>query len=287
MAKRERERYTERARPHRRGSPGGGGGPAGADSWSNPVVLVAAGGLVVAVVLALGFLVGSGGTVPQTTDAPDATPTFPLEIPTTPAEVPDRPPPPDTPQFGAPEDQGLDPEGTAYFATIETPHGPIVFEMWPELAPETVNAFVFLAREGFYDGLTFHRVEPEFVIQGGDPLGTGTGGPGYSVAAEFNADNPVPHRAGTVAMARAADPDSAGSQFYIVTQDSPNASGLDRKYTVFGHVIQGMDAVHAMQVGDAMSKITIEEKPIAERVVSPDDIREGNLPEGVGGEAEE
>lgn len=301
MAKRERERerFTERTRPHRRGTTPWVGGPAGADSWRNPVVLVAAGGLLLAVILAAGFLLGSRGATPQTAELPEATlaadaapsgadaaasATLAADSGANPTIAP--PPAPAGPQYDAPEDQALDAENLAYFATIETPRGTIVAELWPELAPETVNSFVFLARQGYYDGLTFHRVEPEFVIQGGDPAGNGSGGPGYSLPGEFNSDDPVPHRLGTLAMARTSDPNSAGSQFYIVTQDSASASGLDGQYTVFGHVIQGMDAVHAMQVGDVMSSVTIEEKPIAERVVSPDDIRDGKLPENDGGAAD-
>jgi cyclophilin family peptidyl-prolyl cis-trans isomerase len=278
---RKSERYTERARPHRKGArPGDASAATG--GWRNPVVLIAIAGLVAAAVLIGGFFVGSH-RLNLTAQAPTAGPemagiTDTISVPTI-ADMPTiAAPAPEVTQYAAPEDQHLDPQTTAYFVTIDTPHGPIVAQLWPDIAPKTVNSFVYLARQGFYDGLTFHRVEPEFVIQGGDPLGTGMGGPGYSVEGEFNADNPVPHRAGTLAMARASDVNSAGSQFYIVTQDSPSASSLDGQYTVFGHVIQGMDAVRAMQVGDAMSKVTIEEKPIAESVVSPDDIRQGKLP---------
>jgi cyclophilin family peptidyl-prolyl cis-trans isomerase len=288
MAKKERERYTERARPYRKDSKSGDGVTIGGDTWRNPAVLIALLGLVLAVVLALGFLIGKGRTTstaqggtpqvtaeinPPTLEEPTAaiTGTVPAGQPTAAATSAAK-------QYTAPEDQKLDAKSKSYFATIETPHGPITMELWPQLAPQTVNSFVFLARQGFYDGLTFHRVVPDFVIQGGDPQGTGQGGPGYSVPAEFNADNPVPHRAGALAMARATDPNSAGSQFYIVTKDGPSATGLNGQYTVFGWVTQGMNAVRAMQKGDVMSKVTIEEKPIADQVVSPDDIRQGKLP---------
>ncbi len=275
---RKTERYTERARPHRREGPGDG--PAANGGWRNPVVMVAVAALVAAGAMGLGLVAGrrpaAQPTASTTEEGAPVTDTLAVSSPF-PVDTPVPPTPPGQ-QFSAPEDQKLDADEYAYFVTIETPHGPIVAELWPELAPETVNSFVFLARKGFYDGLTFHRVEPEFVIQGGDPLGNGTGGPGYSLPAEFSADNPVPHRAGTLAMARAADPNSAGSQFYIVTADSPSASALDGQYTVFGHVISGMAAVRAMQKGDPMSRVTIEEKPLAERVVSPDDIRNGQLP---------
>jgi len=137
-------------------------------------------------------------------------------------------------------------------AVIETPRGNIIIKFYPKEAPRTVASFVFLAKEGFYNGLTFHRVEPGFVVQGGDPNGDGSGGPGYTLPAEFNAHKHVP---GSVAMARTNDPDSAGSQFYIVTGD---ASFLDGKYTVFGEVTKGMDAVQKIQVGDPMLKVKIE-----------------------------
>jgi peptidyl-prolyl cis-trans isomerase B (cyclophilin B) len=127
-------------------------------------------------------------------------------------------------------------------AVIETNFGKIVFELLPNLAPETVRSFVKLAKTSFYDGALFHRVIPGFMIQGGDPNTKksdknkwGTGGPGYTIKAEFNSKS---HLRGIVSMARATDPDSAGSQFFIVTTDS---TFLDRQYTVFGQVIEGMD----------------------------------------------
>lgn len=126
--------------------------------------------------------------------------------------------------------------------TIQTNHGTISFRLLPELAPETVRNFESLARSGFYDGTLFHRVIPGFMVQGGDPntktgnrASWGTGGPGYTIKAEFNSRS---HQRGIVSMARAQDPDSAGSQFFIVTSDS---SFLDRNYTVFGEVTDGMD----------------------------------------------
>lgn len=137
-------------------------------------------------------------------------------------------------------------------AVIETNKGTIRFKFFPEDAPKTVENFVTLAQKGFYDGLTFHRVVPGFVIQGGDPQGDGTGGPGYTIKAEFNSR---PHLAGTVAMARAADPDSAGSQFYICLDRQPF---LDGKYTVFGQVEEGMDVVQKIRIGDKMEKVTVK-----------------------------
>ena len=128
---------------------------------------------------------------------------------------------------------------------IETNHGNISFNLLPELAPETVRSFVKLASDGFYNGTLFHRVIPGFMIQGGDPNTKdpnmksqwGMGGPGYNVKAEFSSRS---HLRGIVSMARAMDPDSAGSQFFIVTKDS---TFLDREYTVFGEVTEGMDTV--------------------------------------------
>lgn len=135
---------------------------------------------------------------------------------------------------------------------IATPHGDIVFELFPDDAPLHAAAFMKLAEAGFYDGLTFHRVEPGFVVQGGDPQGDGTGGPGYHLKAEFNAR---PHRRGTVAMARASNPDSAGSQFYICLDDAPF---LDRQYTVFGQMTEGFEPLDAIRRGDAMKSVTVE-----------------------------
>jgi cyclophilin family peptidyl-prolyl cis-trans isomerase len=141
----------------------------------------------------------------------------------------------------------------SYTATITTDKGDIKLQLLPGVAPQTVNSFVFLARDGYFNGLTFHRVE-HWVVQGGDPTGTGSGGPGYRLMAEFNATKHVP---GTLAMARTSDPNSAGSQFYIVKQA---ASWLDGQYTVFGQTIEGMDVVERLVRGDVMRSVTIEEK---------------------------
>ncbi len=137
-------------------------------------------------------------------------------------------------------------------ARITTDKGEIVFGFYPDVAPQHSAAFIKLARAGFYDGLKFHRYEPGFVIQGGDPSGNGTGGPGYNLDAEFSER---PHTKGTVAMARASNPNSAGSQFYICLDDAPF---LNRQYTVFGQVVEGQDVVDKIRAGDVMSKVTIE-----------------------------
>jgi peptidyl-prolyl cis-trans isomerase B (cyclophilin B) len=129
----------------------------------------------------------------------------------------------------------------------------ITIEFFPEDAPKTVENFVTLARKGFYDGLKFHRVVPDFVVQGGCPKGDGTGGPGHTVKAEFNKQK---HVRGTVAMARSQHPDSAGSQFYITYGATPH---LDNNYTVFGKVTSGMEAVDRIKQGDRMQSVTIQE----------------------------
>lgn len=116
-------------------------------------------------------------------------------------------------------------------------------ELYPEIAPNTVNNFISLVNKGFYDGLIFHRVIKNFMIQGGDPEGTGMGGPGYAIKGEFNLngfENNLKHERGVLSMARSFMPDSAGSQFFIMHQDSPH---LDGAYAAFGKVIEGMDAV--------------------------------------------
>lgn len=128
--------------------------------------------------------------------------------------------------------------------TIEMEEGSIIrLELYPSKAPETVNNFISLIQKGFYNGLIFHRTIPGFMAQGGDPEGTGMGGPGYGIRGEFKengVDNTISHVRGVISMARSNHPDSAGSQFFIVTDDS---EFLDGKYAAFGSVIEGMDEV--------------------------------------------
>jgi cyclophilin family peptidyl-prolyl cis-trans isomerase len=145
-------------------------------------------------------------------------------------------------------------DDAVYQATIETNRGDIVLELDPKLAPNTVNNFVALARQGFYDGLTFHRVVPNFVIQGGDPEGTGRGGPGYKFA-----DEPVrgEYTLGAVAMANAG-PDTNGSQFFICIDDCTRK--LDKAYNLFGYVTAGGDIPAQIAQGDVMRKVTITER---------------------------
>jgi peptidylprolyl isomerase/peptidyl-prolyl cis-trans isomerase B (cyclophilin B) len=159
---------------------------------------------------------------------------------------------PTTP-VATPEPPKIDPETLA--AVIEMQKGgKIVFEFYPKDAPNTVDNFITLAKKSFYNGLKFHRVIPGFMAQGGDPLGEGSGGPGYTIKDEFNSRK---HIAGTVAMARTSEPNSAGSQFYICFEPQ---SHLDGQYTVFGQVIDGMDVVDKIQKGDVMKSITIVDK---------------------------
>ncbi len=132
--------------------------------------------------------------------------------------------------------------------------GEIRIEFFAEDAPKTVENFVTLAKKGFYNGLNFHRVVPDFVVQGGCPKGNGTGGPGYTIKAEFNKHK---HVRGTVAMARSQHPDSAGSQFYICYGTTPH---LDGQYTVFGKVVSGMELVDRIRQGDKMTSVTIAEE---------------------------
>ena len=156
---------------------------------------------------------------------------------------------------------GLPVRNTGHYAIIDTDRGVIVIELYPQVAPKTVANFETLVNKGFYNGLTFHRVVPDFVIQGGDPDGTGMGGPGYTVPAEINPNEH--HLRGTVATARTGDEvnpkrDSSGSQFYICLEPQPS---LDGQYTIFGGVIKGMDVADKIQKGDHTKKITLAKEP--------------------------
>lgn len=169
--------------------------------------------------------------------------------------------------YSAPPPMTIDPAKN-YTAIITTPRGDIEIKLRPDLAPQTVNSFVFLAREGFYDGLTWHRVLPNFMAQGGDPEGTGAGGPGYTLPDEFT-DQVNFDRPGLVAMAKTAAPNSAGSQFFITTAPYPS---LNQQYTIFGEVVNGQDIVDGIPLrdpdgnpppttpGEQIVKITINEQ---------------------------
>jgi peptidyl-prolyl cis-trans isomerase B (cyclophilin B) len=156
--------------------------------------------------------------------------------------------------MSAPPAHEIDDNAT-YEVTIATDKGDIVMDLDPKLAPNTVNNFVALARQGFYDNLAFHRVVPEFVIQGGDPEGTGRGGPGYRFA-----DEPVQgeYTLGAVAMANAG-PDTNGSQFFICIDDCQ--SKLAKSYNLFGYVTSGVDVTRQIRQGDVMRSVTVVERP--------------------------
>ncbi|MEA3414664.1 MAG: peptidylprolyl isomerase [Thermodesulfobacteriota bacterium] len=142
--------------------------------------------------------------------------------------------------------------GKTYMAKIETNKGIIELELYSEHTPKTVNNFVFLAREGFYDGISFHRVIGDFMIQGGDPTGTGGGGPGYSFEDEVE-ENPLTHEKGVISMANAG-PNTNGSQFFITHSPQPHLNG---KHTVFGKVVTGQNVVDSIRQGDKMERIEI------------------------------
>ena len=154
-------------------------------------------------------------------------------------------------QWNNPPAMRIDPQ-KIYQVTIETDKGNMNLELYPEHAPKTVNNFVFLAQEGFYDGIVFHRVISDFMIQGGDPTGTGTGGPGYRFEDEV-AENPLRHETGVISMANAG-PDTNGSQFFITHSPQPHLDGM---HTVFGKVVKGQEVVDAIQQGDRMVKVTV------------------------------
>jgi peptidyl-prolyl cis-trans isomerase B (cyclophilin B) len=152
-----------------------------------------------------------------------------------------------------PPEMQIDPDKT-YRAVIETDRGVIELEFYPQQAPKTVNNFVFLAREGFYDGIMFHRVIENFVIQGGDPTGTGRGGPGYTFEDEVKG-NPLKHETGVISMANSG-PNTNGSQFFISHSPQPH---LDGRHTVFGKVVNGQEVVDVIQQGDTILNVKIHE----------------------------
>ncbi len=152
-----------------------------------------------------------------------------------------------------PPEMHIDP-AKKYKAVIETGRGVIELELYPQHAPMTVNNFVFLAKEGFYDDASFHRVIKNFMIQGGDPTGTGRGGPGYRFEDELK-ENPLKHETGVISMANSG-PNTNGSQFFITHSPQPHLNG---RHTVFGKVVSGQDVVDAIQQGDKMLHLEIQE----------------------------
>jgi peptidyl-prolyl cis-trans isomerase B (cyclophilin B) len=154
-------------------------------------------------------------------------------------------------QWNNPPVMQIDPQ-KIYRVTIETNRGDMELELYPEYAPKTVNNFVFLAQEGFYDGIVFHRVISDFMIQGGDPTGTGRGGPGYKFEDEV-AENPLKHETGVISMANAG-PNTNGSQFFITHSPQPHLDGM---HTVFGKIVKGQEVLNAIQQGDRMVKVMV------------------------------
>jgi peptidyl-prolyl cis-trans isomerase B (cyclophilin B) len=152
-----------------------------------------------------------------------------------------------------PPEMQIDPVKT-YKAVIETSRGVMELELYPQHAPKTVNNFVFLAKEGFYDEVSFHRVIKNFMIQGGDPTGTGRGGPSYRFEDEVK-ENPLKHETGVISMANSG-PNTNGSQFFITHSPQPHLNG---RHTVFGKVVRGQDVVDAIQQGDKMLHVEIHE----------------------------
>ena len=146
-------------------------------------------------------------------------------------------------------------------------YGTMEVELYPEIAPNTVKNFISLANSGFYDGLTFHRIIDNFMIQGGDPAGNGTGGPGYSIKGEFssnNFENKLLHKVGVISMARSMAPDSAGSQFFIMTADYPS---LDGQYAAFGRTISGLDVLTKLKTVKTIDPTQGNDKPVKDVII--------------------
>jgi len=230
--------------------------------------------VVIAVFVALGFALASNrpGAATQSagaTAAPFAAlPTAPVAAPPATAAVAPpataaAAPPAAQKTYSAPPPMTIDPKKT-YTATFTTPRGDFVVKLRPDLAPQTVNSFVFLAREGFYNGVTWHRVLPNFMAQGGDPTGTGAGGPGYNVPDEFT-DKVLFDRPGLLAMANTGRPNSGGSQFFITTAP---ADYLNGKYTIFGEVQQGQDIVNGIPLRDPQQNPTAPGEQIVKITIS-------------------
>jgi peptidylprolyl isomerase len=227
--------------------------------------------VVLAIFVVLGFMLtsnrpGSGqSAAAPTVDAFSAAPTLaaPEGVPTA-AGAPAAPAGQQK-TYSAPPPMTIDPKKT-YTATFTTPRGDFVVKLRPDLAPQTVNNFVFLARDGFFNGVTWHRVLENFMAQSGDPTGTGFGGPGYTVPDEFT-DKVQFDKPGILAMANTGRPNSGGSQFFVTTGPYPGGNG---KYTIFGEVTQGQDIVNGIPLrdpqqnpttpGEQIVKITIDEK---------------------------
>ena len=210
--------------------------------WTRGLILLGAAGIA-----ALAIACGGGDAENSATDTPAPSTAPPAAEATATSDCPD--PTAEAPEATVKTYDSI-PEQTinlekSYTAVIHTERGDFTMTLRPDLAPKHVNSFVFLARDGYYDGVTFHRVLPGFMAQAGDPTGTGSGGPGYSVPAEFTTE--LSYKEGVVGAARTDDPDSAGSQWFVTLAD---ASHLDGKYTVFAEVTQGIDVVKCITARD-------------------------------------
>ena len=239
--------------------------------------------LLISILIVAGCNANTSGT-PSGSETNGQTPAAPGDIEETSPEQPSQPaqttPPPEDPRPETLEEQM---ERTIQ-ATITMEDGGIIkIELYPDLAPQSVRNFVYLARDGFYDGLKFHRIMKGFMIQGGCPLGTGTGNPGYFIKGEFEINgfqNDLSHTRGVLSMARGGDPafDSAGSQFFIVHKDS---DFLDTKYAAFGKVTEGMDVVDRLAdtPNDGQNgSVAAKDMPVIKSITIDDDIE---LPEPI------
>jgi peptidylprolyl isomerase len=206
----------------------------------NPIPAILSAVIVVAIFVVLGLALAR--------NAPGATPTASGQRKT----------------YDAPPPMTIDPSKT-YLATITTPRGDIQIKLRPDLAPKTVNSFVFLSREGFYNGLTWHRVLPNFMAQGGDPKGDGSGGPGYTIPGEFT-DKVLFDHPGVVAMARPGnDTNGNGSQFFITTAPAPS---LNQQYTIFGEAVQGQEIVDGIPLRDPQQNPTTPGEQIVQITIT-------------------
>jgi len=234
--------------------------------------------VVVAIFIVLGFVLasnrpsGSQSAAAPTADAFSAVPPAPAAAAPTAAgapaaAVPTAAAPAAAPAghqtYSAPPPLTIDPKKN-YTATITTPRGDFVVKLRPDLAPQTVNSFVFLAKAGYFNGLTWHRVLSNFMAQGGDPTGTGSGGPGYTVPDEFT-DKVKFDKPGLLAMANTGQPNSGGSQFFVTTAP---ADYLDGKYTIFGEVTQGQEIVNAIPLRDPQQNPTTPGEQIVKIAIS-------------------
>ena len=183
----------------------------------------------------------------------------PMPAPPTPAPPPETSAPaPTAPANTKAEEKKVETKPGHSIVKIETAKGDITLELFDKETPITAGNFLLLAESGYYNGVTFHRVVPNFVIQGGDPTGTGAGGPGFTIPDELRPD--LKHDRGMLSMAKTAMPDTGGSQFFIVTGGPETVSHLNMKHAVFGKVLEGMDVVDKIQVGDKMLKVTVEQE---------------------------